>query len=51
MKKFLVLALSLVLAMLALAGCGGGGGSADGDVIKIGVFEPASGDNGAGGKI
>ena len=50
MKKILVLALSLVLAMLALAGCGGGGGSADGDVIKIGVFEPASGDNGAGGK-
>lgn len=52
MKKILVLALSLMLAMLALAGCGGGGGggSADGDVIKIGVFEPASGDNGAGGK-
>ena len=50
MTKILVLALSLVLAMLALAGCGGGGGSADGDVIKIGVFEPASGDNGAGGK-
>ena len=24
--------------------------TADGDVIKIGVFEPASGDNGAGGK-
>ena len=52
MKKILVLALSLVLAMLALAGCGGGGdsGSGGGDTIKIGVFEPASGDNGAGGK-
>ena len=51
MKKILVLALSLVLAMLALAGCGGGGGSSSGgDTIKIGVFEPASGDNGAGGK-
>ena len=51
MKKVLVLALSLVLAMLALAGCGGGGGeSSGGDVVKIGVFEPASGDNGAGGK-
>lgn len=51
MKKVLVLTLSLMLAMLALAGCGGGGGeSSDGDVIKIGVFEPASGDNGAGGK-
>ena len=51
MKKVLVLALSLMLAMLALAGCGGGGGeSSGGDVVKIGVFEPASGDNGAGGK-
>ncbi len=51
MKKILVLALSLVLAMLALAGCGGGGDSGSGgDTIKIGVFEPASGDNGAGGK-
>ena len=51
MKKILVLALSLVLAMLALAGCGGGSGSGSGgDVVKIGVFEPASGDNGAGGK-
>ena len=51
MKKILVLALSLVLAMLALAGCGGGSGSGGGgDTVKIGVFEPASGDNGAGGK-
>ena len=52
MKKILVLVLSLMLAMLALAGCGGGGdsGSGGGDTIKIGVFEPASGDNGAGGK-
>ncbi|MBR6700889.1 MAG: ABC transporter substrate-binding protein [Firmicutes bacterium] len=35
------------------AGCGGGGeeGSESGNpVVKIGVFEPASGDNGAGGK-
>ena len=51
MKKILVLVLSLMLAMLALAGCGGGdSGSGGGDTIKIGVFEPASGDNGAGGK-
>jgi branched-chain amino acid transport system substrate-binding protein len=52
MKKILVLVLSLMLAMLALAGCGGGGdsGSGGGDTVKIGVFEPASGDNGAGGK-
>lgn len=35
----------------ALAGCSSSGsGSSDGKTIKIGVFEPASGDNGAGGK-
>ena len=51
MKKFLVLMLTLLLAMTSLAACGGGnGGSSGGDTIKIGVFEPASGDNGAGGK-
>ena len=38
-----MLVLALVFTMFA--GCGGGG-----NVIKIGVFEPASGDNGAGGK-
>ena len=37
-----MLVLALVFTMFA--GCGGG------NVIKIGVFEPASGDNGAGGK-
>lgn len=51
MKKFIALALTLLMCMLALAGCGGsGGGSSDGDTIRIGVFEPASGDNGPGGK-
>ena len=50
MKKFIALTLTLLMAMLSLAGCGGGGGSAEGDVVKIGVFEPASGDNGPGGK-
>lgn len=50
MKKFLVLMLTLLLAMSMLAGCGGGSGSGGGDTVKIGVFEPASGDNGAGGK-
>ena len=62
MKKR-VLAIALVTAMVGsiLAGCGGkSGGSeagtdapaaAGGDkVVKIGVYEPASGDNGAGGK-
>ena len=42
-------------AAAALAGCSSSGGSASGSsaggkTIKIGVFEPASGDNGAGGK-
>lgn len=51
MKKFIALMLTLLLAAMSLAACGGGGGdSAGGDTIKIGVFEPASGDNGAGGK-
>ena len=54
MKKFSVLMLTLLLAMSMLAGCGGGGKSGgwdpEGDTIKIGVFEPASGDNGPGGK-
>lgn len=60
MKKLLSLVLSLLLASVAVTGCTG---SADqngdnndvdaqnnGNVIKIGVFEPQSGDNGAGGK-
>ena len=47
MKKFLALALALCL-VFALCACGKSAPS--GDVIKIGVFEPQSGDNGAGGK-
>ncbi|MBP3655964.1 MAG: ABC transporter substrate-binding protein [Clostridia bacterium] len=42
MKKFL--ALTLVFVMMSLAAV------AMADTVKIGVFEPASGDNGAGGK-
>ena len=62
MRKFFAMLLALVMA-LSLAACGGGsgdtqpsGGSGDaqtsgGDkVVKIGVFEPATGDSGAGGK-
>lgn len=53
-KVALLLALVMVFCMFA-AGCGdsdnGGDAAATGDkVVKIGVFEPASGDNGAGGK-
>ena len=47
MKK--VLAVVLVLALVfALAACGGS--KASDNTVTIGVFEPASGDNGAGGK-
>lgn len=63
MKRILASALSAALLMGALAGCGGGtSGSASGsnaadsgstsgeNVIKIGVFEPATGDSASGGK-
>ena len=51
MKKFLALALALCM-VFALCACGSSSSSssASGDVVKIGVFEPQSGDNGAGGK-
>ena len=63
MKRILASALSAALLMGALAGCGGGtsgsasssnaadSGSTSGEnVIKIGVFEPATGDSASGGK-
>lgn len=46
MKKVLAIILVLCMGALLLTGCGKTGG----DTIKIGVFEPSSGDNGAGGK-
>ena len=58
MKKLTALVLALCMA-LGLAACGGSkdtgsaAGStaaASGDTVKIGVYEPQSGDNGAGGK-
>ena len=59
MKKFFAMLLTLAM-VLSLAACGGGSqpsggsssnGGASGDkVVKIGVFEPATGDSGAGGK-
>ena len=57
MKKLIAMLLALVMA-LSLVACGGGDNgqqsgddSANGDkVVKIGVFEPTSGQNAAGGK-
>ena len=55
MKKFLALALSGVMMLGLLAGCGqtgtaSGSGETDEKIVKIGVFEPASGDSASGGK-
>ena len=52
MKKVLALTLTIAMTLLLCVGCGGSksGWDPNGDTIKIGVFEPASGDNGAGGK-
>ena len=50
MKKLIAVILALVM-VLALAACGGSGSSGKAEnTVTIGVFEPASGDNGAGGK-
>lgn len=54
MKKIFALVLALAMT-LALVACGGGDtGTTDQSsgekVVKIGVFEPQTGDNGAGGK-
>ena len=52
MKMKKLTALLLVLCMvLSLCACGGSGSSASGEkVVKIGVFEPSSGDSASGGK-
>ena len=47
MKRFLSIMLILAMA-LTLVACNST--KTEGNVLKIGVFEPASGDNGAGGK-
>ena len=48
MKKVLSLVLALLM-VLSLTACGASG-KADSNVIKIGVFEPSSGDSASGGK-
>lgn len=47
MKRVIGIILTVCLVCMIFAGCGTG---ASGNVIKIGVYEPSSGDNGAGGK-
>lgn len=56
MKKMLALTLSACMSMGLMTGCGSSsagssssGGSSDAKVIKIGVFEPTTGENGGGG--
>ena len=43
--------LALLACALVLPAFAGGGKQADGDVIKIGVFEPMTGANAAGGAM
>ena len=55
MKKLLSMVLTLALAGAALAGCSsapqtGDNAAAGDDVIRIGVFEPLTGDSASGGK-
>ncbi len=53
MKKVLSIVLSLLLVGAVFAGCGPAteeGGSVDENVIRIGVFEPLTGDSASGGK-
>jgi len=49
-SKLRVAIIMLIMLALALPVFATGGQQASGDVVKIGVFEPQSGDNGAGGK-
>jgi branched-chain amino acid transport system substrate-binding protein len=53
LKKTLSLLLSLAMVVTMVAGCSSGSttSSADSDVIKIGVFEPLTGANAAGGEL
>ena len=53
MKKLLSVLLCACMLCAMLAGCGSSASSSsssDADVVKIGVYEPLTGDNGAGGK-
>ena len=47
MRKSISAILVIMLALALLAGCAGG---SDSPTVRIGVFQPATGDNGAGGR-
>ncbi len=50
MKKVIALLLVSIMVLVAFTGCGGGGEGEDAEkVIKIGVFQPVTGENGGGG--
>lgn len=49
MKKVLSLILATCLVLALCAGCSGSSGGGGENVIKIGVFEPTTGENGGGG--
>jgi branched-chain amino acid transport system substrate-binding protein len=51
MKKFLPVLVCVLLVAGIVTGCGGGEESAESDTIKIGVFEPLTGANAAGGQL
>lgn len=46
MKRVFALVLTLATA-LGLAACNSGGGESGENVVRIGIFEPATGDNGS----
>lgn len=50
MKRFLAVLMIVALFVSCFTACGGNTASSGEKVIRIGVFEPASGDSGAGGK-
>ncbi|MGI6123695.1 MAG: ABC transporter substrate-binding protein [Acetivibrionales bacterium] len=47
MKRAITILLTICMVIMIFSGCGS---DKAGNVIKIGVYEPSSGDNGAGGK-
>lgn len=49
MRKIIASLLVVLLLLASLAGCGGGGGATTENIIKVGVFEPVTGENGGGG--